>query len=118
MENDKIVIVKGLQLLDDNLTQFDELCDTDGNWIDVHELIWETLETLQSEIVEIDDAAHILMEFYPRNCDAFKIGEYTVYHHGDGLYSVRTVDSTMVNLVEANSPHEAAMKVRKSIGDD
>ena len=108
MKNDKIV--KGLQLLDDNLTQFDELCDTDGNWVDVHELIWETLETLQGEIVEIDDAAHTLMGFYPRNCDAFKIGEYTVYDHGDRLYSVRRPDRDAVILVHANSPHDAWRK--------
>ena len=65
-----------------------------------------------------DAAARLLMEFYTKGCDALKIGKYTVYHHGDGLYSVRTVDSTMVNLVEANSPHEAAMKVRKVTEDE
>lgn len=45
MKIDKIV--KGLQLLEDNLTQFDEICDADGNWVDVHELIFETIEILR-----------------------------------------------------------------------
>lgn len=109
-----------LDVLDDKL-EFDEFCRADGTWVDVHQLICEARERINPELTndfEINTAVRMIINFYPTGCNALKIGKYTVYHHGDGLYSVRTVDSTMVNLVEANSPHEAAMKVRDSIGDD
>lgn len=99
MTNDEMI--KGLQLLDDNLTQFDELCGSDGKWVDVHELIWETVEALQAK--EIRDGKP----------DSERIGEYNIIYHGDRLYSIRRVDRDAVVLLHADSPHDAWRKAVK-----
>lgn len=61
-----------------------------------------------------DAAAHLLMDFDPHGKpDSERIGKYTVYFHGDRLYSVRAVDSAIVWLVKSGSPHEAVMTIWK-----
>jgi type VI protein secretion system component VasF len=42
-------IVGGLKLLEDNMVYFDELQNDKGEWIDVHELLFETIEALSQE---------------------------------------------------------------------
>lgn len=47
-------IARGLQLIEDNLTQFDELfdksaCNGVGEFIDVHEVLVEAIEILKGE---------------------------------------------------------------------
>lgn len=47
-------IAKGLQTIEDNLTQFDEVFDKSANngfgeWIDVHEVLMEAIKTLKGE---------------------------------------------------------------------
>ena len=42
-------IVGGLKLLEDNMVYFDELLNDKGKWIDVHELLFESIETLEQE---------------------------------------------------------------------
>ena len=42
-------IIEGLKLLEDNMTHFDELQNDKGEWIDVHELLFETISALEQE---------------------------------------------------------------------
>jgi len=45
-------IVEGLKLLEDNMVYFDELQNDKGEWIDVHELIFEAISALKQEPCE------------------------------------------------------------------
>lgn len=42
-------IIEGLKLLEDNIVHFDELQNDKGEWIDVHELLFEVIQTLEQE---------------------------------------------------------------------
>jgi len=42
-------IVEGLKLLEDNMVYFDELQNDKGEWIDVHELLFEAIKALSQE---------------------------------------------------------------------
>ena len=42
-------IIEGLKLLEDNMVYFDELQNDKGEWIDVHELLFEVIQTLNQE---------------------------------------------------------------------
>ena len=45
-------IVEGLKLLEDNMVHFDELQNDKGEWIDVHELLFEAIQALSQEPTE------------------------------------------------------------------
>ena len=45
-------IVEGLKLLEDNMVHFDELQNDKGEWIDVHELLFEAIQALSQEPLE------------------------------------------------------------------
>lgn len=45
-------IVEGLKLLEDNMVHFDELQNDKGEWIDVHELLFEAIQALSQEPCE------------------------------------------------------------------
>ena len=47
-------IIEGLKLLEDNMVHFDELQNDKGEWIDVHELLYEAIQALSQE--PCDDA--------------------------------------------------------------
>ena len=42
-------IVEGLKLLEDNIREFDELQNDKGEWIDVHELLFEAITLIESK---------------------------------------------------------------------
>jgi flagellar biosynthesis/type III secretory pathway protein FliH len=50
-------IVEGLKLLEDNMVHFDELQNDKGEWIDVHELLFETIKALSQEPCKVMDHA-------------------------------------------------------------
>lgn len=52
--------IKGLKLLEDNITQFDELQNNKGEWIDVHELLFETISALEQEQKDDELAAEVV----------------------------------------------------------
>ena len=58
-------IVEGMKLLEDNMVHFDELQNDKGEWIDVHELLFETIQALSQE--PCDDAEQI--DSMPTVCD-------------------------------------------------
>ena len=45
-------ITEGLRLLEDNMVYFDELLNDKGEYIDVHELLFEAIEALEQEPCE------------------------------------------------------------------
>ena len=45
-------ITEGLKLLEDNMVYFDELLNDRDKWIDVHELLFETIEALEQQPCE------------------------------------------------------------------
>lgn len=45
-------ITEGLRLLEDNMVYFDELLNDKGEYIDVHELLFEAIEVLEQEPCE------------------------------------------------------------------
>ena len=45
-------IVEGLKLLEDNMVYFDELQNDKGEWIDVHELLFEAISALEQQKVK------------------------------------------------------------------
>lgn len=45
-------IIEGLKLLEDNMVYFDELLNDKGEYIDVHELLFEAIEVLEQESCE------------------------------------------------------------------
>ena len=58
-------IVEGLKLLEDNMVHFDELQNDKGEWIDVHELLFEAIQALSQEPSrDIKEIAEIM------KCDA------------------------------------------------
>ena len=68
-------IVEGLKLLEDNMVHFDELQNDKGEWIDVHELIFEAIQSLSQEPNGYVNIAKDLIEdeedsiFYQEPCD-------------------------------------------------
>ena len=44
-----VEIVEGLKLLEDNMVHFDELQNDKGEWIDVHELLFEAIQALEQQ---------------------------------------------------------------------
>ena len=42
-------IIEGLKLLEDNMVYFDELLNDKGEYIDVHELLFEAIKALEQE---------------------------------------------------------------------
>lgn len=58
-------IIEGLKLLEDNMVHFDELQNDKGEWIDVHELLFETISALEQEPSrDMEEIAEIM------KCDA------------------------------------------------
>lgn len=49
-------LIEGLKLLEDNMVYFDELLNDKGKWIDVHELLFETIKELEQ--CEVWDGIH------------------------------------------------------------
>lgn len=45
-------IIEGLKLLEDNMVYFDELLNDKGEYIDVHELLFESIKALEQEPCE------------------------------------------------------------------
>jgi hypothetical protein len=45
-------IIEGLKLLEDNMVYFDELLNDKGEYIDVHELLFEAIEVLEQKPCE------------------------------------------------------------------
>ena len=63
----------------------------------------------------IDKAAHILMEFAPRDVvGATTKGICTAFYHEERLFSVRNTETGIVSLVYARSPIEAIDRVKES----
>ena len=54
-------IVEGLKLLEDNMVHFDELQNNKGEWIDVHELLFESIQALLQEPCDdaVEDAGNL-----------------------------------------------------------
>lgn len=42
-------IIKGLQLIEDNLTEFDGVTDNGKDYVDVHEVLFNAIETLKNQ---------------------------------------------------------------------
>lgn len=64
-------IVEGLKLLEDNMVHFDEVQNDKGEWIDVHELLFETIEALSQEPICDRDCEHCTWTECPiEPCDA------------------------------------------------
>jgi len=65
-------IIEGLKLLEDNMVHFDELQNDEGEWIDVHELLFEAIQALSQE--PCDDAISredAIGAIYKANDDGF-----------------------------------------------
>lgn len=63
--------------------------------------------------MNIDDAAHAVMDFVPEKTT--EEGDYKAFYHEEGLYSVRNSESNTVMLVYARNPHEAIETVRGEV---
>lgn len=66
-------IVEGLKLLEDNMVHFDELQNDKGEWIDVHELLFEAIQALSQE--PCDDTVSIRKDVL--KC---RVGKLVVYN--------------------------------------
>lgn len=68
----------------------------------------------------IDEAAKKLMRYHPVDGmhGAMRIGKYLVMDHGEGIYSLRRVDSDMVILAPADNPFNAVSKAQGTFEDD
>ena len=63
--------------------------------------------------MNVDKAAHAVMEFKPAKTQTY-FGRYEVFYHEERLYSVRDSETGIISLVYAREPKEAAIAVSKA----
>ena len=69
-------IVEGLKLLEDNMVHFDELQNDKGEWIDVHELLFEAIQALEQQPCEDAISKQAMFEILTKyNLEMSKIAE-------------------------------------------